>query len=353
MKKQMGRLLLSASLASMVFCGALSGQALAAVSLYNQEGEGLYFPLYEDIHEGCTMIPLRAFAEYYGAEVKWQPSEITVMLRDTTVWLQVGKKEAFYQKSSKSPQKIVLDYAPMEKGDKVLAPLRLFTETMGMGTTYKNAEQAILLGETAFDETSIFYERVYQGAVDEAALAETVRHYQAENELTLAELWSICDRFLGYPLTSYFAKGFEPQTAEKMQENSAYYFADGVMASHGWKAFATVALTSRSDLELSLVDVTSTRDKISGTFVVNLFSVLYDIPLVFEAELTRKDNQWLLAAPADTLSGWDNYGVDGWQITKISNIRSYLNVQALQSHEPHIYEKWQLMQALPKEPPTE
>lgn len=353
MKKQMERRFLSASLAGMVFFGALSGQAFAAVSLYNQEGEALYFPLYEEIHDGCTMIPLRAFAEYYGAEVKWQPGEIIVMLRDTTVWLQVGKKEAFYQKANKPRQKITLDYAPIEKGDKVLVPLRLFTGAMEMDTTYKDEEQTILLGKTAFDETSIFYEQIYQGEVDKVALEEMARHYQAQNELALEELWSICDRFLGHPLTACFIKGLEPQAAEKRQENSAYYFADGVMASDGWKAFETVALTSRSDLELSLVDVTSTKDKISGTFVVDLFSVLFDIPLVFEAELTRKDNQWLLAAPADTLSGWDNNSVDGWQITKISNIRSYLNVQALRSHEPHIYEKWLLMQALPKELPTE
>lgn len=352
MKKQYAKTILWAAMAVLVLAGAMSGQALAAAPVYNQEGEALFFLPNTETYQGRTMIPLRAWAEYFGAEVKWAPKEITVQLRDITLWLQAGKKEVPYQRGKKQYEPILLDCAPVVKGGKTLVPLRLLTLLMTTDITYKNAEQTILFGETPFDDSSIFYGQIPQGPVDKAALEKTVAAYREKNALDYKELFAVCDRFLGSPLRQYigsFVFDYKPQAAEAMRKSYAYYFADGVLASDGWKAFETIASTSRSELALSIIEVSSTKNKITGTFVVNLSPALSDIPLVFEAELTKKDAAWLAAAPKNTLNGWTEKKAAGWQITKISNARSYLNIQSLENHEPHIFEKWQIMRSLPTE----
>jgi hypothetical protein len=319
------------------------------IPVYDENGRMLVLKPAAQETDGCTMVPIRAIAEYFNAIVKWEASAIFIIKGETQVILRIGNKTAEKQVNGKKTE-FRLDRAPYLENDRVMVPLRFVSEGLGERVAYygSNNNDAIILGNNQY-HGSIEYERILGNNQDEEKLIDITKRYQESNVYDYRAVWSVSDHFLFYPLNqitiSYCHNyNYDRETAEKMRRDYSYYLSNELQQGQDWMEFLSMALTLRSDLEGYIIDVSSTETTIRGTFCVGLFSILYDIPLVFEAELTKQDAAWLVAAPQSTLDGWinpDQFGA--WKVTNISNPRSYLNIQSLSEAEPKIYEQLILM----------
>lgn len=96
--------------------------------------------------EGRTMVPLRAIAESFGADVSWDPDTQTVeILRgETKLELTVGNAEA-----KVNDETVVLDCAPVIVEDRTMVPLRFIGEALSCQVRYVSATEKILIDDTA------------------------------------------------------------------------------------------------------------------------------------------------------------------------------------------------------------
>ncbi len=322
----------------------LSTPAMAEIiPVYDETGRMIVLQPTAQENAGCTMAPIWPIAKYLNATVEWEEPTVFIRKGETQLILHIGSQIAVKEAEGKKTE-IQLERAPYLKEDRVIVPLRFVLEELEEQISFYSlrSDHAIILGNHQYDG-SIEYERIPWNLEDEEKLKNVADRYQKNNVYDYRVIWSVCDHFLFQPLNqitnSYgYRHIYDSKTAEEMYINYSYYLSDDVQKSQGWQDFLGMVLTSRSDLEGYMIDVFSTGTTIRGTFCVGLFSVLYDIPLVFEAELTKQDNAWLAAAPQSTLEGWQNPGEYGpWQITDLSNPRSYLNMQSLRQAEPEIY----------------
>ncbi len=89
---------------------------------------------------GHTLIPIRAAAEWLGAEVGWEPQERTIIIEsaDRTVRLQPGSSTA-----SINGRSIVLDSAPLTLAQITYVPARFVAEAFG--TTVEFRQRSLTL----------------------------------------------------------------------------------------------------------------------------------------------------------------------------------------------------------------
>jgi hypothetical protein len=80
------------------------------------------------IRNGRTMVPIRAIAEAFGAEVEWKPATETVEIRlgDLFISMQIGNPVAMVGKKVTS-----LDSPPIIENGRTFVPLRFIAESFG------------------------------------------------------------------------------------------------------------------------------------------------------------------------------------------------------------------------------
>ena len=343
----MNKLIVTAVVFILLLIPARAIAIAKSIPVYDENGRMLVLQPATQETDGCTAVPIRSIAEYLKATVKWEASTVFISKGETQIILHIGAKTAEKEVGGKKTQ-FQLDMAPYLENDRAMVPLRFVSEGLGERVAYYGlqSDNAIILGNNQYNG-SIEYARILGHKQDEEKLKEVTALYQKNNVYNYETVWAVCDHFLFHPLnqiTNSYCYNYDRGTAEKMRRDYAYYLSSELQQGQGWMQFLSMAFTSRSDLEGYMIDVSSTETTIHGTFCVGLFSVLYDIPLVFEAELTKQDAVWLGAAPQSTLDGWidpDQYGA--WKVTTISNPRSYLNIQSLRQAEPEIYDQLILM----------
>lgn len=111
--------------------------------------------------------------------------------------------------------------------------------------------------------------------------------------------------------------------------------------SNEWQQYLALANHQGSELSAVPLKISVTEDKISGTFGFEMFNVLYSIPLLVDVEITRFDGA-LGEEPPECYWSYIEKDANGytWFVTKVSNPRAYINLQALRDNEPEMYERW-------------
>lgn len=91
---------------------------------------------------GRVLVPLRAIAEIFGADVLWLPStkKVTISLRNITFELTVGKQEAKLNGKS-----ILLDSPPVINNGRVMVPLRIISEAFQSIVEWNQEEKNVII----------------------------------------------------------------------------------------------------------------------------------------------------------------------------------------------------------------
>ncbi len=103
------------------------------------------------IFQNRTMVPLRFISESFGAIVKWIPhptNEIQLTYRDILVHLWIGRKEViieYTKDTTKAPDVLHIDTAPMIRNSSTLVPLRFLAELFGAKVDWDAKTQEITL----------------------------------------------------------------------------------------------------------------------------------------------------------------------------------------------------------------
>ncbi|MFZ5988434.1 MAG: stalk domain-containing protein [Bacillota bacterium] len=102
----------------------------------------IQFDVYPRIHEGRTLVPVRAVFEELGARVSWEASTKTVrVLKDKTdISLFVGRKYAYVDGSEAA-----LDVPAIIIGGRTLVPLRFITEALGFKVDWDKDSRTVLI----------------------------------------------------------------------------------------------------------------------------------------------------------------------------------------------------------------
>ena len=97
------------------------------------------------------------------------------------------------------------------------------------------------------------------------------------------------------------------------------------------------------ELEGMVLAATGDADHLTLTIYMQLYSGFFDLPCLFDVDLTRQPESWLQKYNdeyriADYKPEVYKPEIGAWQITAVSNVRGYLNAQALLDHEPELFE---------------
>ncbi len=94
------------------------------------------------IRNGRTMVPIRAIAEAFGAEVEWKPSTETVEIRlgDLFISMQIGNPVAMIGKKVTS-----LDSPPVIENGRTFVPLRFIAESFGAEVEWVAETRTIII----------------------------------------------------------------------------------------------------------------------------------------------------------------------------------------------------------------
>jgi len=108
------------------------------------DGKALDFDVPPVIEKGRTVVPLRAIFEALGAEVTWNPEtrQVTAQKEGLTLDLTVGSREAYW-KGPKDGHMVSLEVPPRIMGDRILAPLRFVSETLGSRVDWDEATRTV------------------------------------------------------------------------------------------------------------------------------------------------------------------------------------------------------------------
>lgn len=98
------------------------------------------------INDGRTFVPIRAITETMGGTASWDGStrKITIVLKDKTIELWIGKNSAMVNGETKT-----LDVAPyISDTNRTMLPLRFIIENLGCNVTWNGPERTITIDFT-------------------------------------------------------------------------------------------------------------------------------------------------------------------------------------------------------------
>lgn len=337
-----------------IFC-LLPGQAWAEeIPVFNSAGQKLPLNPGACVENGSAMLPLRAVAEALGAEVVWQATgEVSISKGESRVDLNVGKTAATVTLGIRR-ESISLTVPPYYQEQTLFVPLRLVAEAFDVPVSYCVNYQddtkypAIFLGKSKYAETYAFEDLSQKNESDVLPSQKQQIIFNTDiydnDEINL--IYSV---FVGDVLGLYAESVNQPQSfgelSQAINDYYAFYITDEVLSSPEWEQFLALAKHQRREIDIVPLQISVQEDKISGTFGFQLFSGFLFIPLLADVEITLCDDSLKAQVPSNPFSSdkgglvTDNSG-HIWQVTKVGNPRSYINLQALRDNEPEIYASW-------------
>jgi len=107
----------------------------------NNENKTIKAPIEEN---GMTLVPVRVITEAFGADVKWNESEQSVVVTkgDKKLWLVINNKTA-----KLNDEKIELLTAPKLLDDTTMVPIRLISEMLNCKVSYNDATREIFISD--------------------------------------------------------------------------------------------------------------------------------------------------------------------------------------------------------------
>ena len=131
-------------LAFSVLCGTVSAEQNNRVTVYVNDAE-LHFDAEPIIHEGRTMVPMRAIFEALGAAVNWDSGTRTAIgVKDgVSVSLTIGSSTMYV-----GTQAVALEASPIldTVNNRTLIPLRAVSEAYGYDVEWENATKSAYIG---------------------------------------------------------------------------------------------------------------------------------------------------------------------------------------------------------------
>ena len=122
-----------------------------------------------EIVKDRTLIPLRAVSETLGAQVEWDEENktVTVTYNDSTIIVTVDSQTAIV-----NGEEIEIDSPAIIKKDRVLVPIRVIAEALGLTVEWDGDSHSVIVDETEPTETAESTETVEPEETD--APAETI-----------------------------------------------------------------------------------------------------------------------------------------------------------------------------------
>jgi len=346
----------------------IPSQALAInaeIPVFNANGQKLPLNPSAYTENDTTMLPLRTVAEYLGAEVSWQPSDqIIITKNDCQIFLNVGQVNAIKKQGEKT-ETFSLSTAPLYKYDTLFVPLRFIAEALDTSVNYCINYQddtkypAIFLGESKYAENYSF-ERIYKKEINEQLVEEMRNEMLNSNNYSLCEQNNINSIFVSHIIGLYaeYYNLYQPfdEYEKQIYDHLAFYISDEVLTSSEWQHFLALAKHQKSEISATPLKITVDNNKISGTYCFELFDAIFILPLLAEVEITRCDDSLKEQLPTSPVQPHTYYSTDAdpetdsnghiWRVTRINNVRAYINLQALYDNEPEMYERFIATQEL-------
>lgn len=122
-----------------------------------------------EIVKDRTLIPLRAVSETLGAQVEWDEENktVTVTYNDSTIIVTVDSQTAIV-----NGEEIEIDSPAIIKKDRVLVPIRVIAEALGLTVEWDGDSHSVIVDETEPTETAESTETVEPEETD--APTETI-----------------------------------------------------------------------------------------------------------------------------------------------------------------------------------
>jgi hypothetical protein len=91
---------------------------------------------------GRVLVPLRAIAEIFGADILWKPEtkKVSISLRSISILLTVGNQEAVL-----NGKQINLDSPPVINNGRVMVPLRIISEAFQSEIEWNQEEKNVII----------------------------------------------------------------------------------------------------------------------------------------------------------------------------------------------------------------
>lgn len=328
-----------------LFC-LLPGQVMAKeIPVFNANGQKLPLAPSAYTENDVTMLPLRAVAEYLGATVRWQTNgTISIIKENCKINLTVGQASAAIT-TGDNWKALSLSEPPHYKDNTLFVPMRFTAEAFDMPVNYCVNYQdnlklpIIILGESKYAENYSF-ENMPQDNTDNE-LFQQMKSEMANDFYTPDEINTIYDYFVSIVMGIYAEAYNLDSLTDETLTYVEFFISDDVKQSTEWRQYLALANHQGSELSALPLKITVTEDKISGTFGFEMFNVLHFIPLLVDVEITRFNGVLSEEMPNcywSYIKKDDN--IDNWFVTKVSNPRAYINLQALRDNEPEMYERW-------------
>lgn len=343
----------------MLFC-LLPTQVLAQeIPVFNANGQKLPLTPSAYTENDVTMLPLRAVAEYLEADVNWQANgTINISKEDCQIALTVGNKNATIT-TGNNQKTLSLSKPPLYKDNTLFVPMRFIAEAFDMPVNYCVNHQdnikypAVFLGESKYAEKYNFEELInknekidFVNPLQQELFNNGIYDY---NEINL--IYSIFVRkVMGmYAETHNIPQSFG-ELSQQINNYYALYISNKVLSSSEWQKYLALANHQCRELDITPLEISVKEDKISGTFGFELFSGFLFIPLLADVEITRCNDEVKTLILYNSFHSYSPNNENAtletdssghmWRITDVSNVRSYINLQALRDNEPEIYEIW-------------
>ena len=264
-------------------------------------------------------VPVRALAEYYGAIVDWQYPVVTVELEGKLITLEINSQKVTIREEEQESMVNLPNATYINQDNRLLVPLYFITDILGKEAAYYSvvgmqlgSPQYKVVYDERYDayqwDVSDNYLPWQEMTVDEVAGFEA--QFAKNNALSYDEIEHIVTEYLSYPL--HFA-------IFDIYPGKYYNFDEKVSSDQALKNILYLSRSMQSDCYSNVIEVSSTNSVISGTFISDIRSGWYFLPLIYAAELAKqKDGTWL--------------------VTKLADPRLYFNVQSLKKSEPELYD---------------
>lgn len=328
-----------------LFC-LLPTQVMAKeIPVFNANGKKLPLSPSAYIENGVTMLPLRAVAEYLGAEVDWQSNgTISLIKNDCKIDLTAGQTDANITTSDKC-RTLSLSEPPFYKDNTLFIPMRFIAEAFDMPVNYCVNYQdefklpIIILGESKYAENYSYENLVQNKTVN--GLFQQMKSEMINAFYTPDEISTIYTNFINTVMGIYAEAYNLDNLSEPTLAYMDFFISDNVKQSNEWQQYLALAKHQGSELSAVPLKIAVTENKISGTFGFEMFNVLYFIPLLVDVEITRFNGALSEELPDCSWSyiEKDDNGYT-WFVTRVNNPRAYINLQALRDNEPEMYERW-------------
>lgn len=335
---------------------ALPQVAEASISVYDAQGKMILLSPAAEVIDGVTVVPIRTFSEYFGAEIIWNSGEIQFIKGNTTITININSTEAIIEENGVSTSEI-LPLAPYLEDGITLIPLRFIAENLGEKVTYQKLVQDDSDSEAGFYqiyypllrdliiigdwEDSILTTDEWEEILAENGLSKNITHLNDANATD--EITAISKQIYEVLGAARLNLIYSEQYVEEVTKWSSLlydlYISDDILTSEGYLDYLAVSQFTGGEGGVEILAMSEQDGKIYLDLKMEILPQIGNGPYYFTIELTPKSLDWLTTSNlADYVANIEDeyilYRYNSliescedylYEITGFSNVRSYIN----------------------------